>query len=97
MISDNAWGLLDWQYVCSQAPGVATKHEHASDSAEYGVNFFEFIETEEGLTKDVEKWWKGLSEDERLKILEEKAACVRNILDDLEIEIGNANVQQGDL
>jgi hypothetical protein len=79
----NGWECLDWDYVCSQAPGIISAHEKASRGEEYGVNFYEFINTEEGLGKYAQEWWDSLSVDRKWMLLINEADTLRNKLDNV--------------
>ena len=63
---------MDFEYLCDQCSGVQSAHERASERAEYGVNFFEFIYTTDiDLRKMIEKWWyNDLTLQRRTEIIE---------------------------
>lgn len=72
-MSDN-WQYLDWSYVCEQAPLIEKAHERASFQAEYGVNFHEFINTEEGLYPMAQAWWDSLTLERKKELLWKRAS-----------------------
>ena len=86
---DLSWQLLDWEYVCDQAPDIQIAFYDADLSAEYGVNFQEFIDTTEGLEAGAQKWWNSLDIDRKKELLAERrtwAMDIANSIDDLVVK-----------
>lgn len=56
-----------------QYPDIDNAHQRASDSAEYGVNWYEWVNTEEALvSKLVVEAWDRLTPERQLAIIEER-------------------------
>jgi hypothetical protein len=76
----NGWRALSWEYVCDQAPGIETARETAAAGTEYGINYYEFINTAEGLGKYANEWWDGLQKEERRRMLVDRVAELEGAL-----------------
>lgn len=49
---------MDFEYLCDQCPEVQEEYDREYNSAEYGLNWYEFINTTPyNLRAMVEKWW----------------------------------------
>lgn len=81
---ENAWRLLDWEYVCYQAPAVRQRYNRADERAEYGESWFQFVYTETGLCPDVQSWWDSLSADRQLELLNNRLQELRDSVCELE-------------
>lgn len=87
-INPHGYLLIDWERVCDQCDEIQAAHDKASDSAEYGINLYEFIHTsEDDLHGMAERWWIGLSAKRREKLLQEKAESLRANLAAIECEL----------
>lgn len=93
---NQGWTVLRWGHVCDQAPGVRQALDEASSQAEYGVNFFEFIHTTEGLEKHAQEWWDSLSADEQKTLLANRVKELKDALARAEealAEVGNDHLE----
>ena len=54
---------FDYEFLCGLCPEVLRLHRDENDSEEYGLNWYEFIHTQE-LWDILGKWWDGLTEAE---------------------------------
>ena len=72
MSMSDAWKLLTWTHVCNLVPEINMAHDAASEQAEHGINWYEFINTDPEmprLKKMAQKWWNKLPEEEKLRLL----------------------------
>lgn len=77
--------LLDWEYVCDQCPEIQQALEKKAFQSEYGINFFEFINTEEGLYLMAVDWWKNLSPERKKEIVNKRYNELLQYIDRIEI------------
>lgn len=78
MSTNQHWRLLDWDYVCDQSPKIGEAHARASDKAEYGVNFYEFINTQgESLASYAQAWWDSLPKEKQQSLLWDRLVALQ--------------------
>lgn len=77
------WRLLDWDYVCDQCGEIREAHEKASRHAEYGVNFYEFINTANGLQPMAQRWWDSLTEERQQELIKERISHFESLIEQL--------------
>lgn len=82
-MSDN-WRLLDWENVCEQAPAIQRAHDKADCLSEYGRNFYEFINTAQGLNTLAQEWWDSLAPARKRELIADRICRLRDLLDLLE-------------
>lgn len=82
-MSDN-WKLLDWEYVCDQSPQVQSHYEDVNFHSEDGLNYYEFIYTNNGLEKKVQEWWDSLTPVRKRELIAERIITLKNQLERLE-------------
>lgn len=72
---EHPWELLKWDYVCDQSPDIQLAYEKANDSAEYGVNWYEFINNishTPHFSTTADKWWNSLPHERQLELLKKE-------------------------
>jgi hypothetical protein len=68
---DKVIDCLDWEFLCNQCPEVLTKWSKMDRYSEYGMNWYEFINTE-NLYDDVLQWIKTVDKKDLLEWLHDR-------------------------
>lgn len=63
---------MQWNYVCEQSGEIQAEHGRVSRGAEYGMNFYEFIETHDGLEDMARRWWAEMSVEVKIGLLRDR-------------------------
>jgi len=82
---------LNWHTVCDQCFEIQNMHEHASDREEYGINWYEFINTNEKLFNVAEEWWKKLPLKDKNRMINDRINQLKCCLEELEKEANKLN------
>lgn len=77
---------ISWSWACDQCPEVRAAHNKADRQAEYGVNWFEFIHTHEGINTMLSNWWNSLPTERRHEMLDKSILELEQKLDSLRKE-----------
>ena len=86
-MSADGYRLIKWERVCDQCPAIEAAHDRASEGAEYGINFHEFINTADGLGELAAVWWTELPKERRMELLRERERDLTGLLEALKQEI----------
>lgn len=86
-MSAYGYSLIKWERVCDQCPQIRAAHDRASEGAEYGINFYEFINTADGLGELASAWWTELPKERRIELLRERERDLTGLLEALRQEI----------
>lgn len=73
---------LPHEYMCEQYPEIVAIHEERDRQAEYGLNWFEFINTErEELVWGTPKWWDSQPPPYKIEKIKEKISKLKSDLE----------------
>ena len=61
--------VLSLEDACERCGSVNRAWEAASDSAEYGMNWYEFINTDDRVSEYLDKWWEAVPSAEKRAML----------------------------
>lgn len=82
------WKMLNWIDVCRMSYEVEKVFDKANEENEYGVSFYEFIETQKDeLVPLVQAMWDSTKKEERIKLLTKHALNLRAKLAEIDTEI----------
>lgn len=74
---------IDYEWACDQCPEVRAAHDKANRQAEYGVNWYEFINITQGLDAMLERWWRSLDTNRKHEMLDKSIADCESKLEQL--------------
>jgi len=61
--------VLSLEDACGRCGSVNRAWEDASDSAEYGVGWYEFINTDDRVSEYLDKWWEAVPSADKQAML----------------------------
>ena len=81
------WSVaLSLEDVCDRCHAVELAWDRASDQAEYGISWYEFINASDQVREMLDKWWetvpaadKQMMLDDAIKRFEQKLAMLKDL------------------
>ena len=88
------WQALGYDYACQHCHAVVLLHERKSDSAEYGLNWDEFINTcADEIYPLLDAWWPTYDKDSKRAILENARLYTKGEQEGLNLRIASIEAQ----
>jgi hypothetical protein len=75
---------IDFDHACELCPDVCALHERDSHYSEYGINFFEFINTDDRVYGLLTAWWNTLPKERQHELIDNQILALNEQLAQLQ-------------